>query len=167
MDKREKDLDSLLKLTESNWPQWSVMFQWKLEYLGYSDVLEEDAPTEPAQKAEWTKRDKKVHALIGLNVASEYISLVQRAKTAKETWKSLEDLHCKTSMALIDRLESEWQDLRANGSENVMSYIARREHSGEAQSCRSGHKGQRCYQENSERTAFQLSISSGALLPYR
>lgn len=104
---------SVEKLSSENYDSWSFKIKMMLVKEDLWEMIDSDPPIPditPATSSapavvknqkdinEWHKRDGKAMAIIALTVDNSQLVLIKKAKTSKESWKSLKEYHQKGSM---------------------------------------------------------------------
>jgi hypothetical protein len=90
-----------------------------LTFLGLFDAIERP------DIEEGKKNDAKCRSSIILKCKSFHAPELEDKKTAKEVWDELETLYKKVSNSRIAQLKSALQNLKMEGGEKVVKYIAR------------------------------------------
>lgn len=90
-------LFNIEKLDSSNYPTWKIMMKGILIHHDYWDhvVYEPNfvMPLEPADLLKWKKTDDKALATIILSVKPSELINIKDAKSCKEAWEKLEQIH--------------------------------------------------------------------------
>jgi hypothetical protein len=106
-------------LDVDNYGEWRSQMVSYLTFLGLYDAIEN--PETDAGK----KNDAKCRALIILKCKTFHHPEVEDKKTTKEVWDELELLYKKVSNSRIAQLKIALQNLKMEGGEKVVKYIAR------------------------------------------
>ena len=102
-DKKETNLKimestkiQIQKLNRSNYPTWKFKVELLLIKDGLWKVIRDNAPNPITD--DWTDKDDKARATIGLLVEDNQLNLIRAATTAKESWTFLKNCHEKATM---------------------------------------------------------------------
>jgi hypothetical protein len=89
-------------LNKGNYDYWKIMTEDTLVFLGCWDALDSGLTPAERLRSENVKNDNKARAYIFRYAHSEYLTNISTLKTAKECWKTLEDIHGRaTSMDIV------------------------------------------------------------------
>lgn len=86
----------IAKLNGTNYPTWKFKVELLLIKDGLWKVIKEDPPNPVTP--EWNNIDDKARATIGLMVEDSQLNHIRTAKTAKESWTSLKNIHESTTI---------------------------------------------------------------------
>ena len=79
-------------LDDSNYHFWKIRIQHVLALKDLENFLEEDPPSDSAQLATWTKKDKKAQAIIGLTLSNDLLENVREVNSTKDMWIAILDV---------------------------------------------------------------------------
>lgn len=109
------DTHKIAPLDTDNWVSWSIQFVAKLELKDWAGALLQ------ADHA----HSSKVKALLALHVVERHLYVVDKAKTAKEAFDSLETTFKESSIARKLQLKKELADLEKGEAEDLNVYLSR------------------------------------------
>jgi hypothetical protein len=87
----------IVKLNGSNYQTW----KFKVELLLIKDDLWEVVNEAPPDEvtAEWSAKDRKARATIGLLIEDSQLNLIRKENTARSTWNALKQYHEKSTLS--------------------------------------------------------------------
>lgn len=85
------------------------------------DTISKDAPNPVNDK--WTQEDQTTRAIIGLNVENSQIPHIGNAKTAKEAWKALKEVHESDSFSNIINVIRNMYETKMQEGEDLQTHI--------------------------------------------
>ena len=96
----DKEMTPILR--KGNYEYWRTMTEASLVFLSCWDAVQPGFTPVERMKAECIKMDNKARAYIFQHVRCEYLGDIRTMKTARECWKTLEDIHGRsTSMNIV------------------------------------------------------------------
>jgi hypothetical protein len=109
--------------THDQYALWAIQTEMAMTVAGlWKSVRDGISNNSTTQEKE---DDQKAKSFIALHVASHHILRVYQAESAQAAWKALKILHQTTSLARLQVLSDNMQDLRLQSTETVGSYILR------------------------------------------
>lgn len=113
----------LSKLNNTNFFNW----KFKLELLLIKEkvwhTISKETPTGLALTEKWSEQDETARALIGLNVEDTQLIYIRNAKSAKEAWKNLKEIHENDSVTCIVTLFRQLYSTRMEEGQDLQNHI--------------------------------------------
>lgn len=86
----------IAKLNRTNYPTWKFKVELLLIKDGLWKTIRDPQPNPVTE--DWTEKDDKARATIGLSVEENQVNFIRNAKSAKESWESLKKIHENATM---------------------------------------------------------------------
>ncbi|PNX80561.1 hypothetical protein L195_g036565 [Trifolium pratense] len=116
---------SSLKLTNSNFPAWSVQFNALLvgyDLIGYVDGTNTSPATTDATYTRWKRQDQLIlHAIIS-SVDASIITMLGNVKNSKQAWDTLTKMFASKTRSRIMHLK-ERLSRSTKGSKSIAEYL--------------------------------------------
>ena len=113
-------MPQLLRLTKTNYPQWSMMMECYLQAQGWCDAIEKDETPR--------KMDRQALTMIFNAVSEDFLAYLDAKKTAKQNWETLRVIHIGVNRVVEARVQGLRQDfelLSMGKEERVPDYAAK------------------------------------------
>lgn len=81
-------------LTGENFYSWKQKIRLVLSYRELDEIISPDhkIPTEPREATEWSNKDRKSMAIIGLTLPDDHLHHIDGITSAAKMWRSLLDI---------------------------------------------------------------------------
>lgn len=112
---------SFEKLNDNNFAVWKFKMELFLVKEELFSVVVEDKPGTPT--ADWTLKDGKARAMIGLAVEDTQLVHIIRKTTAKEMWDSLKKIHEESSLSSTLHVLRKLCSMRLSEEGNLLDHL--------------------------------------------
>lgn len=112
----------ITKLNAWNYPTWKFKVELLLIRDGLWKVIKDEAPVPVT--AEWTEKDDKARATIGLLVSDNQLCHIRNSKSAKQSWENLKKCHENATMTNKIVLMRKLFSARMEENGNVENHIS-------------------------------------------
>ena len=113
------------KLNDSNFHAWKQKITLLLALRDLDNLIDDDPPTEKDEYLQWSKKDRKAQAIIGLSLSDEHLEHVRETATAKEMWESI--LNVFERHTLLNKLSArrKFYTVTMEHGEKMLTYLNR------------------------------------------
>lgn len=110
------------KLNNSNYFAWKFKMKLLLAHQKVWDAVSTAAPT--TVTTEWTGKDSKAYAIIGLQIEDDQLVHIRETTTAKDAWDALQAYHEKATVNSKFRLLKNVMRMRLDENGDMEAHIA-------------------------------------------
>jgi hypothetical protein len=112
-------------LKKDNYDYWKTMTEATLVFLRCWDAVDSGLTPAERLRSENVKMDNKARAYIFWRVRLEYLTDISTLKTAKECWKTLEDIYGRATSTVIALHMRELGTIENTSSMDTFTYCGR------------------------------------------
>ncbi len=119
------------KLNHSNYHFWKIRIEHVLALKDLEEFLVDDPPGEHATTTEvtqWTRKDKKAQAIIGLTLSDDLLENVREVKTAKEMWHTIKNVFERHTLLNKLAARRKFYTATKEESESILQFANRIRH---------------------------------------
>ncbi len=119
------------KLNNSNYHFWKIRIEHVLALKDLEEFLVDDPPGDDARTTDitqWTRKDKKAQAIIGLTLSDDLLENVREVKTAKEMWHTIKNVFERHTLLNKLAARRKFYTATKEESESILQFANRIRH---------------------------------------